>query len=131
MSTHFASFNFFKCKSIFKKHFLVIRAIGNVIEFASKDIFVVDYLIDPFGNGDNRVKGKTPVIDAMCIKDCAIISITIPETKSLLKASGELLAIRNPRKAKSKKRNIVPNAPTKPNSSPKTAKMESPCGSGR
>ena len=48
------------------------------------------------------VKGKTPVIDAMRIKDCAIISITIPETKSLLKASGELLAIRNPRKAKSK-----------------------------
>ena len=48
------------------------------------------------------VKGKTPVMEAICINDCTVISITIPETRSLLNISGELLAIRKPLKVKSK-----------------------------
>ena len=48
------------------------------------------------------VKGKTPVAEAIFINDWATISITIPETKSLLNKSGELLAIRSPRRRKSK-----------------------------
>src|SRR3989344_7356597 len=74
------------------------------------------------------VSGKTPNIDAMFMKDWVIISITIPEPKSLPKLSGDLIAIKNPLNKKSRKRKIRNEVPIIPHSSPIIANMESPVG---
>ena len=46
------------------------------------------------------VSGNTPVTEAICMNDCTVMSITIPETRSPLNRSGVLLAIRKPRRRK-------------------------------
>ena len=75
--------------------------------------------------------GKRANIEAILINDWEIISITIPKANSPLKESGALPAIRRPLRVKSKNKIIRADAPMNPNSSPATAKMESPIGSGK
>ena len=55
-----------------------------------------------------------------------------PITRSLENESGAFLVdILNPLKAKTKYKQMIKVVPKKPNSSPITAKIESPCGSGK
>ena len=77
------------------------------------------------------VSGKKPVIAAILIKVCTAISITIPEASSLANKSGDLEAINKPLDRKNTKSKISTTLPIKPNSSAKTAKIESPIGSVR
>ncbi len=75
--------------------------------------------------------GNKASIEAILINDWDTISITIPSATSPLKESGALDAILRPLKANKRNKIINNDAPIKPNSSPATAKIESPIGSGK
>ena len=77
------------------------------------------------------VSGKTPVIEAIFMKDWAVIMVMIPVTSILLKGSGARVAILYPRKAKATNKHISITEPRNPSSSPMTANIESPCASGK
>jgi len=76
------------------------------------------------------VSGKTPISAPILTKDCAAIVVTNPTTRSLPNVSLQLTAILYPLSARAVNNPIKMTAPTNPHSSAKTAKIESPSGSG-
>src|SRR6185369_7126765 len=62
---------------------------------------------------------------------CATMLVTIPRLNNIPNRSGASNAVRTPRQRKSPNTATIASAPTRPSSSPTTAKMKSECANGR
>ena len=77
------------------------------------------------------VSGATPSMEAMFMKASTDKNVEMPTARYEPKGSCVRAAIWKPRKAKKQNSAMMEVAPAKPSSSPATAKIESPIGSGR
>ena len=85
---------------------------------------------------DTKISGKpesgiSPKVEAMFINDWPAIITTSPTTRSPPKGSGARAAMRSPKSEKAANKRTRTTQPIQPNSSPATANIESPMGSGR
>ncbi len=75
--------------------------------------------------------GISPSTTLMFTNACTAIIVVSPSATNDPNVSSARIAIRRPRHAMRQKQISTPVAPTRPSSSPMTAKMKSVCGSGR